>query len=149
MDIMAATVKTDAMGGFSMHIPNADYKDREIKRGTLMGKAHRIADWSPIDANAAVKMAKEPKRELRAHTPEELEVIRKLITDNVNRTVPRVFKNRLKYDLKSNQIICQKYDFKSQSNRHFQNDLKSKSNQIVSPIGKLFLSFSYTYQPVL
>jgi hypothetical protein len=31
----------------------------------------------------------------------------------------RVFKNRLKYDLKSNQIICQKYDLKSQSNRHF------------------------------
>jgi hypothetical protein len=61
----------------------------------------------------------------------------------------RVFKNRLKYDLKSNQIICQKYDLKSQSNHHFQNDLKSKSNQIVSPIGKLFLSFSYIYQPVL
>jgi hypothetical protein len=61
----------------------------------------------------------------------------------------RVFKNRLKYDLKSNQIICQKYDLKSQSNHHFQNDLKSKSNQIVSPIGKLFLSFLYIYQPVL
>jgi hypothetical protein len=34
-------------------------------------------------------------------------------------TITRVFKNRLKYDLKSNQIICQKYDLKSQSNRHF------------------------------
>jgi hypothetical protein len=31
----------------------------------------------------------------------------------------RVFKNRPKYDLKSNQIICQKIDLKSQSNRHF------------------------------
>jgi hypothetical protein len=30
MDIMAAAVNTDAMGGFSMHIPNADYEDREI-----------------------------------------------------------------------------------------------------------------------
>jgi hypothetical protein len=27
MDIMAAAVNTDAMGGFSMHIPNADYED--------------------------------------------------------------------------------------------------------------------------
>jgi hypothetical protein len=27
MVIMAASVNTDAMGGFSMHIPNADYKD--------------------------------------------------------------------------------------------------------------------------
>jgi hypothetical protein len=60
----------------------------------------------------------------------------------------RVFKNRLTYDLKSNQIICQKYDLKSQSNHHFQNDLKSNSNQIVSPIGKLLSSFSYIYQPV-
>ena len=93
MDIMAATVKTDATGGFSMHIPNADYEDREIKRGPLMGKAHRIADCKPIDANAAVKMANEPKRELRAHTPEELEVIRKLITDNVNRTVPYQYRS--------------------------------------------------------
>jgi hypothetical protein len=67
----------------------------------------------------------------------------------VNQATSRVFKNRLKYDLKSNQIICQKYDLKSQSNHHFRNDLKSKSNQIVSPIGKLFLSFSYIYQPVL
>jgi hypothetical protein len=33
MDIMAAAFNTDAMGGFSMHIPNVDYKDREIKRG--------------------------------------------------------------------------------------------------------------------
>jgi hypothetical protein len=31
----------------------------------------------------------------------------------------RVFKNRLKYDLKSNQIICRKYDLKLQSYRHF------------------------------
>jgi hypothetical protein len=58
MDIMAAAVTTDAMGGFLMHIPNADYEDREIKRGTLMGKAHRLSDWIPIDANAAIKMAK-------------------------------------------------------------------------------------------
>jgi hypothetical protein len=28
MDIMAAAVKPDAMGGFAMHIPNADYEDR-------------------------------------------------------------------------------------------------------------------------
>jgi hypothetical protein len=27
MDIMAAAVTTNAMGGFTMHIPNADYKD--------------------------------------------------------------------------------------------------------------------------
>jgi hypothetical protein len=27
MDIMAPAVTTDAMGGFAMHIPNADYKD--------------------------------------------------------------------------------------------------------------------------
>jgi hypothetical protein len=33
--------------------------------------------------------------------------------------IRRVFKNRLEYDLKSNQIICQKYDLKSQSNRRF------------------------------
>jgi hypothetical protein len=88
MDIMAAAVNTDAMGGFAMHIPNADYKDREIKRGTLMGKAHKLTDWMPIDANAAVKMTKEPERVLREHTREELEVIRKLITDNVNRQCP-------------------------------------------------------------
>jgi hypothetical protein len=95
MDIMAASVNTDAMGGFAMHIPNADYEDREIKRGTLMGKAHKLADWMPIDANAAVKMAKKPERLLREHTREELEVIRKLITDNVNRTV--LYQYRSKY----------------------------------------------------
>jgi hypothetical protein len=36
-------------------------------------------------------------------------------------TISRVFKNRLIlviYDLKSNQINCQKYDLKSQSNHH-------------------------------
>jgi hypothetical protein len=27
MDIMAAAVNTDAMGGFAMHIPNVDYQD--------------------------------------------------------------------------------------------------------------------------
>jgi hypothetical protein len=27
MDIMAAAVNTDSMGGFAMHIPNADYED--------------------------------------------------------------------------------------------------------------------------
>jgi hypothetical protein len=62
MDIMAAAVTTDAMGGFAMHIPNADYKDREIKRGTLMGKAHKLSDGIPIDANAAINMAKKPER---------------------------------------------------------------------------------------
>jgi hypothetical protein len=35
------------------------------------------------------------------------------------RDASRVFKNRLKYDLISNQIICRKYDLKSQSNLHF------------------------------
>jgi hypothetical protein len=88
MDIMAAAVNTDAMGGFVMHIPNADYEDCEIKRGTLMGKAHKFADWMLIDANAAINMMKKPERVLRDHTREELEVIRKLITDNLNRTVP-------------------------------------------------------------
>jgi hypothetical protein len=62
MDIMAAAVNTDAIGGFAMHIPNADYEDREIKRGTLMGKAHKLADWVPIDANAAINMTKKPER---------------------------------------------------------------------------------------
>jgi hypothetical protein len=93
MDIMAAAVNTDAMGGFAMHIPNADYKDREIKRGTLMGKAHKLADWMPIDANAAINMTKKPEQVLREHTREELEVIRKLITDNVNRTVPHQYRS--------------------------------------------------------
>jgi hypothetical protein len=88
MDIMAAAVNTDAMGGFSMHIPNEDYKDQEFKRGTLMGKAHRLCDWIPIDANAAIKMTKKPERVLREHTKDELEIIQKLITDNVNCTVP-------------------------------------------------------------
>jgi hypothetical protein len=88
MDIMAAAVNTDAMGGFSMHIPNADYEDWEIKRGTLMGKAHKLSDWIPIDANAPINMAKKPERVLREHTKDELDVIRKLIQDNVNRTVP-------------------------------------------------------------
>jgi hypothetical protein len=86
MEIMAAAVNTDAMGGFSMHIPNADYEDREIKRGTLMGKAHKLSDWIPIDANAAINMAKKPERVLREHTKDKLEVIRKLMTDNVNRS---------------------------------------------------------------
>jgi hypothetical protein len=34
MDIMAAAVTTDAMGSFAMHIPNADYEDQEIMRGS-------------------------------------------------------------------------------------------------------------------
>jgi hypothetical protein len=80
MDIMAAAVNTDAMGGFSMHIPNADYEDREIKRGTLIGKAHKLSDWIPIDANTAINMTKKPERVLREHTKDELEVLRKLIT---------------------------------------------------------------------
>jgi hypothetical protein len=53
-----------------------------------MGKAHKLADWMPIDANAAVNMTKKQERVLREHTRDELEVIRKLITDKVNRTVP-------------------------------------------------------------
>jgi hypothetical protein len=93
MGIMAATVNTDAMGVFAMHIPNADYEDREIKRGTLMGKAHKLADWMPIDANAAINMTKKSEPVLREPTQEELEVIRKLITDNVNRTVPYQYRS--------------------------------------------------------
>jgi hypothetical protein len=93
MDIMAAAVNTDAMGGFPMHIRNADYEDREIKRGTLMGKAHKLSDRIPINANAAINMAKKPERLLRAHIKDELEVIRKLITDNVNRTVPYQYRS--------------------------------------------------------
>jgi hypothetical protein len=93
MDIMAAAVNTDAMGGFALHIPNADYEDQEIQRGTLMGKARKLADWMPIDANAAVNMTKKPERVLRKHTHEELEVILKLITDNVNRTVPYQYRS--------------------------------------------------------
>jgi hypothetical protein len=75
MDIMAAAVNTDAMGGFAMHLPNADYKDQEIKRGTLMGKAHKLSNWVTIDANAAINMTRKPERVLREHTREELEVI--------------------------------------------------------------------------
>jgi hypothetical protein len=71
MDIMAAAVNTDAMGGFSMHIPNTDPEDREIKKGTLMGKAHKLSDWIHIDANAAINMAKKPERVLREHTKDE------------------------------------------------------------------------------
>jgi hypothetical protein len=93
MDIMAAAVNTDAKGGFAMHIPNTDYKDREIKRGTMMGKAHKLSNWIPIDANAAINMTKKPEQVLRKHTREELEVIRKLITDNVNRTVPYQYRS--------------------------------------------------------
>jgi hypothetical protein len=52
-----------------------------------MGKAHKLANWMPIDANAAVNMTKKLERVLREHRREELEVIRKLITDNINRTV--------------------------------------------------------------
>jgi hypothetical protein len=88
MDIMAASVTTDAIGSFSMHIPNADYEDREIKRSTLMGKVHKLSNWILIDANAAVNMTKKPERVLLEHTREEFEVLQKLVTDNVNRTVP-------------------------------------------------------------
>jgi hypothetical protein len=47
--------------------------------------------------------------------------------------VIRVFKNLLKYDLKSNQIICRKNDLKSQSNRHFPKGfkIKIKSNRFI------------------
>jgi hypothetical protein len=65
MDIMVAAVNTDAKGGFVMHIPNVDYEDREIKRGTLMGKAHKLSDWIPIDANAAINIMKKPEQVLR------------------------------------------------------------------------------------
>jgi hypothetical protein len=44
-----------------------------------MGKAH--------------KMTKKPERVLHEHTKDELEVIRKLITDNVNRTVPYQYRS--------------------------------------------------------
>jgi hypothetical protein len=93
MDIMAAAVNTGAMGRFAMHIPNADYEDREIKRGTLMGKAHKLRDWIPIDANAAINMAKKLEGVLREDTRDELEVIQKLISDNVNRTVPYQYRS--------------------------------------------------------
>jgi hypothetical protein len=43
MDVMAAAVNTDAMGRFSMHIPNADYEDREIKRGTCIVRVERFS----------------------------------------------------------------------------------------------------------
>jgi hypothetical protein len=59
-----------------------------------MGKAHKLSDWIPIDANAAINMAKKPERVLRAHTKDELEVIRKLITDKVNRTVPYQYRSQ-------------------------------------------------------
>jgi hypothetical protein len=54
----------------------------------------------------------------------------------------RVFKNRLKYDLKSNQIICPEYDLKSQSNSHFPKryKIKIKSNRFTQwPIILVFL----------
>jgi hypothetical protein len=47
----------------------------------------------PIDANAAVKMTKKPERVLHEQTREELEVIRKLITDNFNRAVPYQYRS--------------------------------------------------------
>jgi hypothetical protein len=53
-----------------------------------MGKAHKLSDWIPIVANAAINMAKKPEQVLREHTKDKLEVILKLITDNVNHTVP-------------------------------------------------------------
>jgi hypothetical protein len=49
-----------------------------------MGKAHKLNDWIPIDANAAINMAKKPERVLRA---------RKLIRDNVNQTVPYQYRS--------------------------------------------------------
>jgi hypothetical protein len=58
-----------------------------------MGKAHKLSDWIPIDANAVINMAKKPERVLREHTKDELEVIWKLITDNVNRTVPYQYRS--------------------------------------------------------
>jgi hypothetical protein len=55
--------------------------------------------------------------------------------------VIRIFKNLLKYDLKSNQIICRKYDLKSQSNRHFPKwfKIKIKSNRFIK--GQIILVF--------
>jgi hypothetical protein len=58
-----------------------------------MEKAHRLSDWIPIDANAAIKMARKPERVLHEHTKVELEVILKLIPDNVNRTVPYQYRS--------------------------------------------------------
>jgi hypothetical protein len=58
-----------------------------------MGKAHKLTNWMLIYANAAVKMTKKLERVLREHTHEELEVIRKLITVNVNRTVPYQYRS--------------------------------------------------------
>jgi hypothetical protein len=78
------------------HYYNYVYMNKTIrfkKRGTLIGKAHKLSDWIPINANAAINMAKKPERVLREHTKDELEVIRKLITDNVNRTVPYQYRN--------------------------------------------------------
>jgi hypothetical protein len=71
MDIMAAALTSDAMGGFLMLIPNADYEDWEIKRDTLMGKAHKLCNWIPIDAKSTVEMTKKPERILRKHTKDE------------------------------------------------------------------------------
>jgi hypothetical protein len=61
----------------------------------------------------------------------DLHKTRVITTFNVCVTY-RVFKNRLKYDLKSNQIICRKYDLKLQSNRHFPKrfKIKIKSNRL-------------------
>jgi hypothetical protein len=59
-----------------------------------MGKAHKLSDWIPIDANAVINMAKKPKRVLREHTKDELEVIWKLITNKVNWTVPYQYRSK-------------------------------------------------------
>jgi hypothetical protein len=59
-----------------------------------MGKPHKLSDWIPINANAPINMAKKPERVLREHTKDELEVIRRLITDNVNRTVPYQYRSK-------------------------------------------------------
>jgi hypothetical protein len=58
-----------------------------------MGKAHKLSDWISIDVNAAINMAKKPEQVLREHTKDELEIIRKLITNNVNRTVPYQYRS--------------------------------------------------------
>jgi hypothetical protein len=47
MNIMAAAVTSDSMGGFSMHIPNGDDEDREVKRGTLMEKGAQAERLDP------------------------------------------------------------------------------------------------------
>jgi hypothetical protein len=69
-----------------------------------------------------------PRRFSRYDLPS---IVKEFWDTGAPRVICRVFKNRLKYDLKSNQNICQKCDLKSQSNRHFPKrfKIKIKSNR--------------------